>query len=85
MSPYDFATGNTNPETFPAAEFAEVANRVIQEIAVDLNRYPGKLGFSIYFSTIVAVGVLGALAAWRLQAIVAARRARDVPRTATGL
>lgn len=44
MSPYDFATGNTNPETFPAAAFAETANRVIQEIGVELNRYPGKLG-----------------------------------------
>jgi len=44
LSPYDFATGNTNPETFPAAAFAETANRVIQEIGVELNRYPGKLG-----------------------------------------
>lgn len=44
MTSYDFATGNTNPETFPTADFVEAATRAIPEIAIDLNRYPGKLG-----------------------------------------
>jgi len=39
-----------------------------------LERFPGKLGYSIYFTIISAMGLLGALAAWRLKVIVAARR-----------
>tara|TARA_B100000676_G_scaffold104275_1_gene104065 strand:+ start:8884 stop:10008 length:1125 start_codon:yes stop_codon:yes gene_type:complete len=39
-----FATGNTNPETFPVDAFAEAAQRVMRTMAVDLNTYPGKLG-----------------------------------------
>lgn len=35
-----------------------------------LDRYPGKLGYSIYFAGIVVMGVLGALSAWRLHVIV---------------
>ena len=42
--PYDFATGNTNPETFPAEDFAASAAAVIPALTVELNRYPGKLG-----------------------------------------
>lgn len=42
-----------------------------------LERYPGKLGYSIYFSAIAVMGVLGALAAWRLLSIVNARKTRD--------
>lgn len=38
-----------------------------------LEKFPGKLGYSIYFSGIAIAGVFGALAAWRLKAIVAAR------------
>ena len=38
-----------------------------------LDAFPGKLGYSIYFSGIVVMGVLGALAAWRLKSIVAHR------------
>lgn len=45
LPPYDFGTGNTNPETFPAQAFAESAAKVIATLAVDLNRYPGKLGY----------------------------------------
>jgi 2-aminoadipate transaminase len=44
IPPYDFGTGNTNPETFPAEAFAASAAKVIATMAVDLNRYPGKLG-----------------------------------------
>jgi hypothetical protein len=40
-----------------------------------LETYPGKLGYSIYFSGIAIAGVFGAFAAWRLKAIVAARDA----------
>ena len=40
-----------------------------------LERYPGKLGYSIYFSGIAMMGVLGAIAAWRLKRIVASRKA----------
>ncbi len=39
-----------------------------------LERYPGKAGFDIYFIGIALMGVLGALAAWRLKAIVARNR-----------
>ena len=42
--PYDFASGNTNPETFPVDDLVEAAGRAIPEVAVALNRYPGKLG-----------------------------------------
>lgn len=38
-----------------------------------LERFPGKLGYDIYFSGIAIMGIFGALAAWRLKAIVAAR------------
>jgi len=41
-----------------------------------LERYPGKLGYSIYFSGIAVVGVVGAVAAWRLLAIVATGKNR---------
>ena len=41
---YDFATGNTNPENFPADELAAAAADVIPKIVVELNRYPGKFG-----------------------------------------
>lgn len=42
-----------------------------------LARYPGKLGYLIYFSGIAAMGLLGVLAAWRLNVIVARRPAGD--------
>ena len=38
-----------------------------------LDRFPGKLGYSLYFSGIVLMGLLGALSAWRLNIIVARR------------
>lgn len=38
-----------------------------------LERFPGKLGYSIYFTVISVMGLFGALAAWRLKIIVAAR------------
>ena len=44
MIRYSFATGNTNPETFPADAFGEAAARVLPTMAADLNQYPGKLG-----------------------------------------
>jgi sugar phosphate permease len=40
-----------------------------------LETFPGKLGYSIYFSGIAIAGVFGAFAAWRLKVIVAARDA----------
>ena len=40
-----------------------------------LQRYPGKLGYSIYFGGIVIFGVLGALSAWRLHVIVSRKEA----------
>ena len=42
--PYDFSSGNTNPETYPGEALAEAAARVIPELATALNTYPGKLG-----------------------------------------
>ena len=41
-----------------------------------LKRYPGKLGYSIYFGGIVVIGVLGALSAWRLHVIVSRKEAQ---------
>jgi hypothetical protein len=35
-----------------------------------LERFPGQLGYSIYFSGISSMGLLGALAAWRLMKLV---------------
>jgi sugar phosphate permease len=40
-----------------------------------LDKYPGKPGYSIYFGGIVFMGLLGTLAAWRLNVIVARRKA----------
>ena len=42
--PYDFSSGNTNPETYPGEELAAAAARVIPGLAASLNTYPGKLG-----------------------------------------
>lgn len=44
MDLISFATGNTNPETFPVDGFADAAQRVVRDMAVALNTYPGKLG-----------------------------------------
>ena len=44
MTAYDFATGNTNPETFPTDGFAEAAAGVIKTMTADINRYHGKYG-----------------------------------------
>jgi len=38
-----------------------------------LEKYPGKPGYSIYFAGIVFMGLLGTLAAWRLNMIVSKR------------
>ncbi len=43
--PFDFATGNTNPDTFPTEAMLAAAERAIPIVARDLNRYPGKLGY----------------------------------------
>ena len=42
--PYDFSSGNTNPETYPGEELAAAAARVIPGLATALATYPGKLG-----------------------------------------
>ena len=42
-----------------------------------LARFPGKLGYTIYFLGIAALGLMGALAAWRLNSIVAHRPTSD--------
>lgn len=46
-----------------------------------LERYPGKLGYSIYFAGIAAMGLVGAAAAWRLRVIV---NSTDAKSTAAG-
>jgi sugar phosphate permease len=43
-----------------------------------LDHYPGKQGYAIYFGTIAAMGLLGAMAAWQLK-LIAGRRARAEP------
>lgn len=42
-----------------------------------LERYPGKLGYSIYFGGIVLFGILGTLSAWRLHVIVSKQAVSD--------
>jgi hypothetical protein len=39
-----------------------------------LEHYPGKSGIAIYFSAIAGMGLLGALAAWQLNIIVARKK-----------
>jgi 2-aminoadipate transaminase len=41
---YDFGSGCTNPETFPAKALAEAATRAIEDVGEDFTRYPGDLG-----------------------------------------
>jgi len=42
-----------------------------------LERYPDKLGYTLYFAGIAMMGLIGALAAWRLNIIVARRPVSD--------
>lgn len=44
MTIYDFAVGQTNPETFPTEAFQEAAVRAIRNEHDALNRYPGGKG-----------------------------------------
>lgn len=39
-----FATGNTNPETFPSGDFADAAATVMRSMTDLLSTYPGQLG-----------------------------------------
>ncbi|NNC98613.1 MAG: MFS transporter [Gammaproteobacteria bacterium] len=49
-----------------------------------LERYPGKLGYSIYFTGIAALGLLGAMAAWQLKRIADQRKREISPGKTTG-
>lgn len=44
MSVYDFAIGQTNPETFPVEAFKQAAVRAIENEHEMFNQYPGALG-----------------------------------------
>jgi 2-aminoadipate transaminase len=44
MSVYDFAVGQTNPETFPVEAFKQAAVRAIENEHEMFNKYPGALG-----------------------------------------
>ncbi|MBD3648866.1 MAG: PLP-dependent aminotransferase family protein, partial [Pseudomonadales bacterium] len=44
MTIYDFAIGQTNPETFPVEEFKAAAVRAIDNENEMFNKYPGNLG-----------------------------------------
>ena len=44
MTVFDFAVGQTNPETFPVAEFQAAAQRAIAKEHEAFNRYPGLRG-----------------------------------------
>lgn len=44
MKIYDFAIGQTNPETFPVEEFKAAAVRAIESEHEMFNKYPGNLG-----------------------------------------
>lgn len=44
MMIYDFAVGQTNPETFPAEPLKRSARRAIDVESAEMNRYPGAKG-----------------------------------------
>lgn len=44
MTTFDFAVGQTNPETFPVEEFKAAAIRAIESENALFNKYPGALG-----------------------------------------
>ena len=44
MAIYDFAVGQTNPETFPAEALKRSALRAIDLESTEMNRYPGAKG-----------------------------------------
>ena len=44
MTIYDFAVGQTNPETFPAEALKRSALRAIDLESAEMNRYPGAKG-----------------------------------------
>lgn len=44
MTIYDFALGQTNPETFPAEALKRSALRAIDLESAEMNRYPGAKG-----------------------------------------
>ena len=44
MAIYDFAVGQTNPETFPAEALKRSALRAIDLESAEMNRYPGAKG-----------------------------------------
>ncbi|MFT7221145.1 MAG: 2-aminoadipate transaminase [Candidatus Azotimanducaceae bacterium] len=44
MTIFDFAVGQTNPETFPVAAFADAARRAIEKEHDAYNQYPGPKG-----------------------------------------
>jgi 2-aminoadipate transaminase len=44
MAVYDFAVGQTNPDTFPVEEFKQAAIRAIDNEHDAFNRYPGNKG-----------------------------------------
>lgn len=44
MKVYDFAIGQTNPETFPVEEFKAAAVRAIENEHEMFNKYPGNMG-----------------------------------------
>ena len=44
MTIYDFAVGQTNPETFPAEALKRSARRAIDLESAEMNRYPGAKG-----------------------------------------
>lgn len=44
MAIYDFAVGQTNPETFPVEAFKQAAARAIENEHEMFNKYPGTLG-----------------------------------------
>ncbi|MCY4129402.1 MAG: PLP-dependent aminotransferase family protein [Gammaproteobacteria bacterium] len=44
MRTFDFAVGQTNPETFPIERVQDAANRAIANEYAQLTTYPGKLG-----------------------------------------
>ena len=44
MNIYDFAVGQTNPETFPVEAFKAASLRAIENENVQFNQYPGALG-----------------------------------------
>ena len=73
---YEFSVENKSRK-HRSSLLRTLASRTNEMAEPLLNRFPGKLGYSIYFAGIVVMGVLGALSAWWLHVLVSRKEAAE--------